>query len=197
MNRTTLRALSGLASSTRSLASGEPGHSAQSDDLLVRYYMDPGYAGEGMPYRDCSLGDSFEADEPAPRSRRGSTRSRSPVRTHARKRPRTFVSRKHVELEALIGELDNLLGTMPPDYPNRPDILFRKAEALKELSDADYLVARSDASPSASTTGTPARPTRECYEPMPDYTEAIEAYRSIARNHPVLWSPRRGHLPSG
>ena len=31
-------------------------------DLRVRYFAEPGYGGEGMPYRDCSLGDEFQDD---------------------------------------------------------------------------------------------------------------------------------------
>lgn len=179
MNRT-FRALSGLGVALGLTVSA--GAHAQSDDLLVRYYMDPGYAGDGMPYRDCSLGDDFSEDD---------FTSEQPARLDevslgtglTQAEAEELRRRKHVELEALIGELDNLLGTMPSDYPNRPDILFRKAEALKELADADYLVARTifaeciDNWYACASDG-------ECYEPMPDYSEAIESYRSIARNHP-------------
>ena len=153
---------------------------AQDPDLMVRYFMDPGYEGEGMPYRDCSLSDGFDDSVSETPARRDSVTLPSGLTAEEAEAIRV---QKHVELEALIVELDNLLSTMPPDYPNRPDILFRKAEALKELADADYLVARASFSEcidnwySCASDG-------ECYEPMPDYGDAIDSYRSIARNHP-------------
>ena len=180
MNRTCLA----LTSLTVALIAVSPSSaSAQTDDLLVRYYMSPGYGGDGMPYRDCSLvGDeeALEEDYSSQPARRDDVVLASGLTPEEAE---TLRQRRHVELEALIGELDNLLQTIPPDYPNRPDILFRKAEALKDLSDADDLVARAGFSECIDNWYSCASDT-ECYEPMPDYTDAIEAYRSVARNHP-------------
>ncbi len=161
------------------LAAAAPA-SAQNSDLMVRYFMDPGYEGEGMPYRDCSLGDDFVDSVSETPARRDSVTLPSGLTADEAEAIRV---QKHVELEALIGELDNLLSTMPPDYPNRPDILFRKAEAEKELADADYLVARAAFSECIDNWYSCASDA-ECYEPMPDYTGAIDSYRGIARNHP-------------
>ena len=161
------------------LAGGAPA-TAQDPDLMVRYFMDPGYEGDGMPYRDCSLTGSFDEAVSETPARRDAVTLPSGLTPEEAEAIRV---QKHTELEALIVELDNLLSTMPPDYPNRPDILFRKAEALKELADADYLVARASFSECIDNWYSCASDA-ECYEPMPDYTEAIDSYRSIARNHP-------------
>lgn len=184
MERTT-NALSALG--TALILLGASGATAQ-DTLRVRTYMDPGYAGAGMPYRDCDLleGEEGDTDEPAEAEFSSEPARRSEVVLQSGLTPQeaeALRQQKHVQLQALIGELENLLATMPPDYPNRPDILFRKAEALKELADADYLVARANFSECIDAWYTCVSDA-DCYEPMPDYAEAIESYRSIARNHP-------------
>lgn len=87
------------------------------------------------------------------------------------------------ELERQVQQFNELLSTMPSTYPNRPVILFRKAEALRALADADYLVARAVFNECVNNWYQCASDA-DCYEPMPDYTEAISEYGAIARNHP-------------
>lgn len=158
---------------------------AQNDDGRVRFTATPGYAGEGMPYRDCSLGagedlatqDDALRDAPA---RRDTVALPSGITAEQAEAIR--VQRREV-LGGQIVQFDNMLSTMPATYPNRPVILYRKAEALRELADADYLAVRvtfNDCMTNWYTCASDA----ECYEPMPDYTEAIQEYGDIARNHP-------------
>lgn len=154
-----------------------------SDDLRIRRFASPGYEGEGMPYRDCSGDlDVYEAEEEeetsgAPFERETTTASGLSVEEAQQIR---------IERQRLLGEQINqfneLLQTMPATYPNRPEILFRKAEALRELADADYLVARAEFNECISN-WYECISDAECYEPLPDYVEAIAEYQSIARNH--------------
>ncbi len=154
---------------------------AQTGEGRVRYYASPGYAGEGMPYRDCSLGAEDNSDD----------LSGSPARRESVTLPSGLTAeeaaqlrdQQRVELERQVTQFDQLLATMPSDYPNRPVILFRKAEALRQLSDADYLVVRAVFNECMQNWYSCASDA-DCYEPMPDYTEAIAEYGAIARNHP-------------
>ena len=163
--------------------------SAQADDLLVRYHLNPGYAGAGMPYRDCSLAGGEAGAEQAVSEE--DEYSETPLQREAATLPSGLTlaraqelrAQKHLQLEALIVQLDGLLGSMPPDYPARADVLFRKADALKQLADADYLVARATFTECIDNWYACASD-GECYEPMPDYTDAIDAFRTIARSHP-------------
>ncbi|MCB9521228.1 MAG: tetratricopeptide repeat protein [Myxococcales bacterium] len=165
---------------------GSASASAQSD-LLVRYYANPGYGGEGeMPYRDCTLGTSGPAEDAAEDEYSDAPLQRQEATLPSGltiERAEELRAEKHVQLEALIVQLDQLLASMPPDYPARADVLFRKADALKQLADADYLVARATFTECIDNWYSCASDS-ECYEPMPDYTVAIDAFRTIARSHP-------------
>ena len=150
-------------------------------DLRVRYFAEPGYGGEGMPYRDCSLGDEFQDD----------SLSDAPARLQdvdntsglSREEIQAVRDQIYALKSQLITELDELLGNMPPDYPRRADVMFRQAEALKEMADADQLVAYRDFTECVDNWYQCVSDS-ECYEPMPDYGDAIEQYRAVARNHP-------------
>lgn len=155
---------------------------AQDGDLRVRYFSEPGYAGEGMPYRDCSLEegefDNFIDDTPASRDVAGDETAGLTREELLEQRERIYVLK-----QALIEQLGGLLGEMPADYPRRADVMFRMAEALKEIADADDLVARRDFTECIDNWYQCVSDT-VCYEPMPDYAQAIEQYRAVARNHP-------------
>ncbi len=169
---------------TVSLVAAVPSFAAAqgSDDLRIRRFASPGYEGEGMPYRDCS-GDldtyEEEVDETSdtPFQRDSTTASGLSVEEAQELR----IERQRVLGEQII-QFNELLASMPANYPNRPVILFRKAEALRELADADYLVARAEFNECVSNWYECISDT-ECYEPLPDYAEAIQEYSAIARNH--------------
>lgn len=164
--------------------------SAQSAEGRIRYYASPGYAGEGMPYRDCSLGadpaanDGAGGDEGMGMSTAPASRDMVTLPTGlSREEAAALRDAQRVELGRQITQFNDLLATMPATYPNRPVILFRKAEALRELADSDYLVSRADFNECVNNWYQCASDA-DCYEPMPDYTEAISEYGAIARNHP-------------
>ena len=160
---------------------GTPTASAQSE-LAVRYFAQPGYGGEGMPYRDCSLGEDAAFDDNV---------SDTPVRLDSvdeqsgltREEREAFRRQVYDLKQQLIVELQQLLDNMPADYSRRADVMFRMAEARKEMADADHLVAFGDFTTCIDSWYQCVSDT-ECYEPMPDYATAIENYRAVARNHP-------------
>lgn len=173
-----------LASVLALLTLAPMGASAQTENR-VRYYASPGYAGEGMPFRDCTLG-SDPAAEPAEEEFSASPASREDVTLPSGLSPEQAAALRDEQrtvLTAQVVQFDTLLATMSSDYPNRPVILFRKAEALRQLADADYLVARAEFNECVNNWYECVSDS-DCYEPMPDYTEAIAEYQSIARNHP-------------
>jgi len=163
--------------------------SAQTEgDLQIRFYSSPGYGGEGMPYRDCSAptadGSDADAEQPVDEISTGPLR-REETEAGSALSPEEAMAyrdqRRSVLLD-LIRQYDQMLGSLPPNATQRADILFRKAEALRELADADYLVGRAtfneciNAWYQCTSDG-------ECYEPMADYVEAIASYSEISRNH--------------
>lgn len=160
-----------------------PAAAQSNDDGRVRYETMPGYGGEGMPYRDCSLPDSemSASDEvsSSPARRQDMTTS-SGISIEEAERLR---AQRRTILGGQIDQFNQLLSTMQPNYPNRPVILFRKAEALRELADADYMAVRARFNECMNNWYACASDS-ECYEPVPDYTEAIREYGEIARNHP-------------
>jgi len=86
----------------------------------------PGYAGEGMPYRDCSGGaapadQSAISDGPLRADAAGSGGQLSSLDAERNRQRLT------TQLNEQIRRYDGILENMPPDYPNRADILFRKA----------------------------------------------------------------------
>ena len=155
--------------------------SAQSE-LAVRYFAQPGYGGEGMPYRDCSLGDDAPLEDSVSETpaRRDAVDEQSWLTLEERE---AFRRQVYDLKQQLIVELQQLLDNMPADYSRRADVMFRMAEARKEMADADHLVAFGDFTTCIDSWYQCVSDT-ECYEPMPDYATAIENYRAVARNHP-------------
>ena len=150
-----------------------------------RYLDTPGYDGEGMPYRDCSADETFEEEieedvSDSPAELRDATDETSDLSAEERV---ALAEQERSLQEEQIRQLQELLDEMPSDYPNRADVLFRLAEAYRQLADADYLVAREDFNGCINNWYSCASDT-PCYEPLPDYTESIDRYRDVVRNHP-------------
>lgn len=142
----------------------------------------PGYAGEGMPYRDCSGGaapadQSAISDGPLRADAAGSGGQISSLDAERNRQRLT------TQLNEQIRRYDGILENMPPDYPNRADILFRKAQDLKEISDAEYQVEYAKFRECMNNWYTCGGDS-ECYEPLRDYRIPIANFRDIARNHP-------------
>lgn len=82
-----------------------------------------------------------------------------------------------------IDQLSEMLRDMPADYSNRADVLFRLAEAHWEVGEADYLAERALFNACADDWFRCVRD-EPCYEPIPDYSSALDQYREILRDHP-------------
>jgi TolA-binding protein len=181
-----MRILSGSLMAALMLLVSSQAFAQSNQGLRVRFQSAPGYAGEGMPYRDCSapVGEEGEAEDggaeqaistgPARRSDVQSGAGLSEAEARALREQRARVIGEQV------AGFDRLLAS--PNYPNRADILFRKAEALRELADADYMVARSVFNDCIGNWYA-CTSDEQCYEPLPDYVEAIREYSDISRNH--------------
>lgn len=179
MKKMTLHRLGAPALLLAAAAIAVPSAAQAQNDLQVRYFAAPGYAGEGMPYRDCGM-EFQEEDDGFATAPVDVTRLDSGLTPQQAEQQRQQL---RTELLALVDEFESMLATMPPDYPNRPTILFRQAEAYRELADADHLVAYAQFSECVDN-WYQCVSDAECYEPMPDYTDATAAYAAIARNHP-------------
>ena len=153
--------------------------------LAQTYLTEPGYDGSGMPYRDCS--ETYEEEEIVDELsnspvdiREATTNSNSDLEPHERL---ALAEQERSLQEQEIVQLEELLSNMPSDYSRRPEILFRLAQAYQYLADADYLVGREHFNECINNWYT-CISDEFCYEPLPDYTEAIERYRDVVRNHP-------------
>lgn len=150
--------------------------------LAQRFIETPGYDGEGMPYRDCSEEGGGEIEEEIPTSPAG--RDAALLPSGLTREQAEALRQQQQELQRVqIAQFDELLATLPADYPRRAEVLFRRAEALRELADADYLVARTEFNECIGNWYSCASDA-ECFEPLPDYEAAIENYKDVIRNHP-------------
>ena len=131
--------------------------------IAQRYMESPGYDGDGMPYRDCSEEGGAEIEEEIPTSPAG--RDDALLPSGLTREQAEALRQQQQELQRVqIAQFDELLATLPADYPRRAEVLFRRAEALRELADADYLVARTEFNECIGNWYSCASDA-ECYEP--------------------------------
>ncbi|MCA9563111.1 MAG: tetratricopeptide repeat protein, partial [Myxococcales bacterium] len=82
-----------------------------------------------------------------------------------------------------IDQYHEMLRDMPPGYERRADILFRLAEAYWEVAEADQLAARAEYNACVDDYIRCLRD-EPCSDPIPDYSQALDSYREVLRDHP-------------
>ena len=143
-----------------------------------------GYGNAGMPERDCSPeAIEYQRELEAAYSRGPLDRAASRLPSGLSVAEAEALRQREEELQRReIEQYDGLLASMPETYRRRAEILFRKAEATRQLAQVVNLAERAVFDECMSNWFICVSD-EICYEPVPDYAPAIAIYREIARQH--------------